>query len=283
MLTVETRTGKVAYEEQGTGTPLLLLHATLGDHEHFDGIVPILAQTFRTIALDWPGFGESLPPNPPQAGTAMFMADVLEDVVARLDLEPAILIGNSVGGYAAARLAIRHPERVRALILVDSGGFTSHTLFGQLFCWLLGHEWISRLIATRFAGSYLKLRTPLIDQIIARIDAGRTIPSRVAVDAALWRSFLHPEHDLRSLASQIVAPTLLIYGRYDPVIRFDRDGRNAQACLPEAQRIVMETGHEPFAEDPEAFLKAIDPFLQSLLSESSERRSHVPSDTTSPA
>lgn len=272
MFTIETRTGPVAYEEQGTGTPLILLHANAGDHFHFDGIMPTLAQSYRTIALDWPGFGASAPPNPPQAGTAMFMANVLEDVVSRLELEPAILIGHSVGGYSAARLAIRHPERVRALILVDSGGFTSPSRF---FCWLLGRELIARQIATRFAKVYLKRRTPLVEQVIARIDAGRAIPSRVAVDAAIWRSFVHPEHDLRSLAQQIVAPTLLIYGRYDPIIRFEQD--QAQSRIAHAQRVILETGHTPFVEDPEAFLQAIGPFLRAL---GADRSSHVPSNTS---
>lgn len=149
---------------------MILLHANAGDHFHFDGIVPTLAQSYRTIVLDWPGFGVSAPPSPPQGGTAMFMADVLEDVVNRLELEPAILIGHSVGGYVAARLAIRRPERVRALILLDSGGFTSPSRF---FSWLLGRELVTRLIATCFAKLYLKRRTPLVEQIIARIDAGR--------------------------------------------------------------------------------------------------------------
>src|SRR6266700_3011597 len=103
MRTVETRAGLVAYEEQGTGTPLLLLHANTGDHRQFEGIVQTLASSYRTIALDWPGFGESAAPNPPQAATAMLMADVLEDVMTHLDLESAILLGHSVGGYAAAR------------------------------------------------------------------------------------------------------------------------------------------------------------------------------------
>ncbi len=270
MHTVATRAGLVAYEEQGTGTPLILLHANAGDHRQFEGIVPTLVQAYRTIALDWPGFGESAAPNPPQAATAMLMANVLEDVVTRLDLEPAILLGHSVGGYAAARLAIRHPERVRALILVDSGGFSPPSRF---FCWLLGHELVARLFATRFAKVYLKRHRPLVEQIIARIDAGRTIPSRAAVDAALWRSFVRPEHDLRSQALQIAAPTLLTYGRYDPIIRFDRD--EAQASILHAQRVILETGHMPFAEDPEAFLQAIDPFLQSL---GADRSSHVPSN-----
>ena len=280
MFTVETRTGLVAYEEQGTGIPLVLLHANPGDHHHFDDIVPTLARSYRTIALDWPGYGQSSPPYPPRSASAMLLADVLEDVVTSLKLESAIFLGNSVGGYAAARLAIRHPEHVRALLLVDSGGFTSNTFSTQLFCRFKGTEFITRRFATRFAQFYLKGRTPLVAQIIARIDEGRALPSRVAVDAAVWRSFLHPDHDLRPIASQIAAPTLLIYGRYDPVIRFDRDGRNAQACLPDAQLLVLETGHEPFAEDPETFLQAIDPFLQSI---SSERSSHVSPNPSSPA
>jgi len=272
MLTIETRAGIVAYEEQGTGAPLLLLHANPGDHSHFAEIVPTLARSYRTIALDWPGYGESTPPDPPRAASAMLMADALEDVVERLNLEPAIIIGNSVGGYAAARLEIRHPERVRALILVDSGGFTSWSPGGRFFSWFKGREFVTRLIAKSLAQSYLKRRTPLVEQIIGRIDEGRRIPAQVAVDAAVWRSFTHPEHDLRALASRITAPTLLIYGRYDPIIRFNQDGQNAQASIPHAQFLVLETGHEPFAEDPETFLQAIEPFLQTI---SEDRKSHV--------
>ncbi len=288
MHSVETRTGSVVYDEQGTGIPLVLLHANPGNYRHFAGIVPTLARSYRTIALDWPGFGASSPPKPPNATSAMLLADVLEDVTAALELEPAIFIGNSVGGYAAARLAIRHPERVRALILVDSGGFTSPTFIGRFLCWLKGSELFTRLFATRFAQLYLKARTPLVQQIIADIDAGRAIPARVAVDAAIWRSFPHPDHDLRTLAAQIAAPTLLVYGRYDPVIRFDQDGRTAQASIPNAQMLVLETGHEPFAEDPEAFLQAIEPFLQSMSRsleqsqpDTSERSTHHASSNTS--
>jgi pimeloyl-ACP methyl ester carboxylesterase len=277
MPTIQTRIGTVAYEEQGTGTPLVLLHANPGDHHHFDDILATLARSYRTIALDWPGYGESTPPDPPQSATAMLMADVLEDVVKTLELEPAIFLGNSMGGYAAARLAIRHPERVRALILVDSGGFTTTTLFSWLFCKIKGSEFITRMFATQWAKLYLKRRTPLVQQIIARVDEGRVMPARVAVDAAVWRSFLHPEHDLRASARQIVAPTLLIYGRYDPAIRFNRDGRNAQTAIPHAQFTVLPTGHEPFAEDSEAFLQTIEPFLQSI---SAQRSVHVTSNSS---
>lgn len=274
MLTIETRVGRVAYEEQGAGLPLVLLPANPGDHHHFDSIVPQLSRSFRTIALDWPGYGDSPAPEPPQSASAMFLADVLEEVVDGLHLESAIFLGNSVGGYAAARLAIRHPERVRALILVDSGGFSPPTLFIRLGCWLKGREFVTRLMATSFAKFYLKRRTPLVNRLIAEIDAGRAIPSRVAVDAAIWRSFTHPDHDLRRAAAQILAPTLLIYGRFDPVIR---DGDNARASIPHAQYVVLETGHEPFAEDPDAFLKALEAFFLSI---PDDRRFHVSSHSS---
>ncbi len=105
MHTLTTRVGRVAYEEQGTGVPLVLLHANPGDHRDYDSILPVLSSQYRTIAVDWPGYGQSPSPQNPRSASAMLMADVLEDIVAELDLEQAIFLGNSVGGYAAARLA----------------------------------------------------------------------------------------------------------------------------------------------------------------------------------
>jgi len=62
----------------------------------------------------------------------------------------------------------------------------------------------------------------------------------------------------------------------DTSVRFTQNGRNAQAAIPHAQFAVLPTGHEPFAEDPEAFLQVIEPFLRSV---EAERNSHVPSNS----
>jgi pimeloyl-ACP methyl ester carboxylesterase len=64
MLTIETRVGQVAYEEYRAGIPLMLLSANPGDRYHFDDIVPRLGRSFRTIALDWPGYGDLPAPEP---------------------------------------------------------------------------------------------------------------------------------------------------------------------------------------------------------------------------
>src|SRR5690349_686675 len=122
MLTLETPLGRIAYEVSGAGRPLLLLSANPGDHRDFAAVLPALARQHRVYAFDWPGYGQS--PAPAQSASAMLFASYLRAAVLALDLRDVVLVGNSVGGYAAARLAIDEPSRVGAIVLVSPGGFT---------------------------------------------------------------------------------------------------------------------------------------------------------------
>src|SRR5246127_350471 len=135
--TVRTRAGEVAYSDVGDGPGVVLLHATLHDRHDFDTIAPSLRRDHRVIAVDWPGHGDSPAPTPNYRPTAASFADVLSDVVAALDLPPAAFIGNSVGGFAAARLAITDPQRVSRLVLVNAGGFISGPV-SNFYCRVLG-------------------------------------------------------------------------------------------------------------------------------------------------
>jgi pimeloyl-ACP methyl ester carboxylesterase len=251
----------LAHTTTGTGRPLLLLHANPGDRRDWDAVVPDLARDHRVIAVDWPGHGDTPAPEPPSSATAMMYADALADFAAALDLRDAVVIGNSVGGYAAVRLALDHPHRVGALVLVDPGGFTPHGWVTRTFCAVKGREWVTRRIAGRFARRYLRRRTDVTRAMIARADAERARPAQVAVDAAIWRSFTHPAHDLRARAAAVTTPTLLVWGRHDPVLRIDRDGAAARAAIPHARFVELDTGHAAYAEDPPAFLAAVRAFL----------------------
>lgn len=266
MQLIDTRHGPVAIQEQGSGAPLLLLHANPGESRDFDPVLPALSQHYRTIALDFPGYGESPAPNSPRSATAMMFAEVVQDVVANMGLPPAVIIGNSVGGYSAARLAIDRPEAVSGLVLVSTGGFTKKNLKTAVFCAVKGSEKVTRRIAGRFARSYLHLRNEHVQAILDRTDEGAKITKRVAVDAAIWRSFTADEHDLRKRASAISCPTLLVFGRHDPVLPAATDGRSAEESIPGARLVVLESGHMPFAEVPEAFLDTVLPFLEEVTS-----------------
>jgi pimeloyl-ACP methyl ester carboxylesterase len=113
MPSVSTRVGDVSYSIQGTSPPIILLHATLHTRHDFDAIIPQFSLHYQTIAVDWPWHGESCHLVNQQPVATLF-ADVLEDIVTALNFPPAVFIGNSVRVFSAARLAITHPEKVRA-------------------------------------------------------------------------------------------------------------------------------------------------------------------------
>lgn len=256
--------GPVAYAQLGQGRPALLLHANPGDHRDFEAIAGELARDHRVIAVDWPGYGQSPPLDPPRSASAPRFAEIAIELADALRLQGALVIGNSVGGFAGAKLALARPEAVGALVLVDSGGFGARHALARAFCAIKGREWVTRSIALRFAQLYLRVRNEHTAAILARTAEGARIPERVAVDAALWRSFGQAEHDLRAHANQIAVPTLIAWGKHDPVLPLKRDGRLAARLIPGAELAEFETGHMPFAEDPLAFLEVLRAFLARL-------------------
>ena len=256
---VETRVGKVACSNAGEGPAVVLLHATLHDRRDFDPIVSSLRRDHRVIALDWPGHGESPAPEPNYRPTAASFADVLTDVVAALDLSSAAFVGNSVGGFAAARLAITDPQRVSRLVLVNSGGFIAGPI-ANLYCRALGTPAVMKRVLPRFVRSYMKATSDSDYAIQERVLARADTRDGVALTAALWRSFATPAYDLRPHVERITAPCLVVWGSKDTAIPM-RFGRSTAAAIPESRLEVLPTGHVPFSSDPDGFLSIAAPFL----------------------
>jgi pimeloyl-ACP methyl ester carboxylesterase len=239
---------------------LVLLHANPGDSEDFDAILPALTPHFRVLALDWPGYGLSPLPAQPEAVDVDFIFRVLQHWLTQLNLSPAFFIGNSLGGYAAARLAVETPERVRGLILVSPGGFTPHTLVTRVFCAVQGSRFA--LAPPRWSGLYLKRRSHIAQAMLQRAAGPQSQKGVRSLNRALWRCFSTPSHDLRELAAHIQVPTLLVFGRADPAIPANSDGMEAVRCMPHADLVILPCGHAAFAELPERFLAHALPFLE---------------------
>ena len=261
MTTIQTRAGRVAYRESGSGPTVLLLHATLHDRHDYDPIVETLARRYRTIALDWPGHGDSDPLDAATGPSAPLFADVLEDVVDGLGLSRAVLIGNSVGGFAAARLAITRPEFVAGLILVNSGGFVSWNPLSRAFCRVMSIPAAWRA-APLFIRSYMKAKTDSDREIVERAIAKARTEDGVRTAIGLWRSFATPEHDLRGRADALSAPTLIVWGKRDfaPLSA----ARNARDVIRGSRLEILDTGHVVFSSDPQGFLAVTEPFLESV-------------------
>ena len=120
---ISTTAGVVWIDECGSGEPLLLLHGHPGDSGDFDAVLPALSERYRVIRVSWPGFGQGPAPLPPESASAMQYAELLVHLVATLDLAGVRVVGHSVGGYAAAWLALCQPDRIKAVVLVAPGGF----------------------------------------------------------------------------------------------------------------------------------------------------------------
>jgi pimeloyl-ACP methyl ester carboxylesterase len=263
MPTIETRAGRVAYSELGSGPTVLLLHATLHDRHDFDPIVETLARRYRTIALDWPGHGDSDSVGPSLGPSAPLFADVLEDVVDGLGLTRFVLIGNSVGGFAAARLAIDRPACVAGLVLVNAGGFIPLSPSTRVFCRVIGTRAFVRLGGPLFVRAYMKAKTDSDREITKRAVTAMRTAEGVRIETGLWRSFATPEHDLRSRAAELTAPTLIVWGKKDVAIPL-RAGRATHDAIPGSRLEILDTGHVVFSSDPDGFLAVVKPFLESV-------------------
>lgn len=264
MPTVNLPCGAVHYAEFGQGVPLILLHANPGDSLDFEAVIPELAQRYRVLALDWPGYGLSAVPDQLGMVSARYFCNVLREFLKAMALPPALFVGNSPGGTAAARLAMESPESVRGLVLVSPGGFTPHNFITRAFCRLQSSRFA--FSPRFFAGCYLKRRTPTVKAMLERAATSQATAARIALNRAVWRSFTEPEHDLRHSAHSIKAPTLLLFGKHDPVIPAKKDGTVAAQSIRGAPLVVMSSGHAPFAEIPEAFLAETLPFLARCMS-----------------
>lgn len=251
---------QLSYRVDGSGPALILLSANPGDSRDFDAVVPQLAQRFQLIRPDWPGHGGSPAPQPPSRAGAGYFLECFSRFMDALGIRRAHLLGNSVGGNVAVRYALQQPQRVASLILVSPGGFTDHNAVSRGFCRLQGQVWFKRLLGDRFTRFYLRARNPWTQAMIGRAGGEQASAAAWQVNAAVWRSFLDPQHDLRQAAAALRVPALVVSGRHDPVIPAHKDGRSAARVIPGARQVVLDSGHAPFAEVPEQFLAAVVPF-----------------------
>jgi len=250
----------LSYRIEGQGPTLILLPANPGESRDFDAVAPRLAQRFRLIRLDWPGYGASPAPQPATLAGAGFFLERFDAFMDALEIASAHLVGNSVGANVAVRYALRKPQRVQSLVLVSPGGFTAHNALTRAFCALQGRVWFKRLLGASFTRYYLRRRNPWTRAMIARAGAEQARRSALEVNAAVWRSFLEPQHDLRTAAGQLRLPTLVVSGKHDPVLPPKTDGRNAVRAIPGARQVVLDSGHAPFAEMPDQFLDVVAEF-----------------------
>ncbi len=254
-----TARGTVFYSDDGAGPPVLLLHATLHDSRDYDPVRAGLVAGRRVLALDWPGHGNS--PAPDEAFSASQLGDLAVEFVEALDLRNLVVVGNSVGGYAACRIALKRPDRVAGVVLVNTGGFTPYTPFTRAFCAAMGRPAVIHRLAPAFSRAYMRPTTKSDRAILSRVAERSRTAAGARTAAALWRSFPEPGHDLRAAAKDITVPVLITWGARDLTAPVGW-GRLVANAIPGARFATLPTGHVVFSSAPEAWLREVVPFIE---------------------
>jgi pimeloyl-ACP methyl ester carboxylesterase len=258
------------YTDQGDpALPLLVLLHGFGDsYTSWDGWVRALRGKFRIICLDFPGHGLSRAPEGYVRGEGL--ADYVDAFAARLSLPTFAVAGNSMGGGAAWQLAVRHPQRLNALILVDAAGFPNDKPPGDI-------PLAFRILKYPIGRAFLRNidNRPLIDQGLKTDVYDKTVITPALVDR--WAEFQRaPGHRaiLMSLSpsafaqasvaalNTITVPTLILHGEEDPLIE-PAAARKFAASIPGAKLVLYpHVGHLPQIEIPERSAADVAAFLQ---------------------
>jgi proline iminopeptidase len=256
------------YEEVGAGPSTLVMHGGLGlDHTSYRGLDP-LATCLRLVYYDHRGNGRSSRPDEAELTMEDWADDgaALARHVARSD--PVVVIGHSFGGFIAQEMAIRHPEAVRALILVTTtpgqlgdGEPPAHegppipNEFAEL---------LRAMPATddELAAGMARLAPAYLHQ--APVEALTSLMAETVFSAAAMRRGFE---ELTSWSAvdrlhEVDAPTLVIAGRHDALTSWPQADRIA-AHMPHAEVVVFEqSGHFPWIEEPDGFFDTIKSWLR---------------------
>ena len=266
--TLEVRGLRLHFLESGrTGAPVLcFLHGGAAHAHWFDKVTPAFADRFHVISLDQRGHGESQWAEPPAYGTQDFTGDLLE-LMDRVGWARMTVIGHSMGGHNAMTFAAWHPERVRALVIIDSRPAIP----------------AERLQFMHARGRRMPRAHPTEE---AAVQAFRLLPRETFAEPAFmahlaragmtrrnggwgWR-FDPATHGNRQpvdawpLLPRITAPTLIVRGGLSPVLTVEMADR-LRASVPHSTLVTIPQAYHHLTLDrPAEFTTTLANFLTSL-------------------
>jgi pimeloyl-ACP methyl ester carboxylesterase len=261
------------YLEAGSGPPLLLLHGHEQSATSWRWVIPVLARTHRVLAMSLPGHGES---SPAVGGYApgRDLAPLVADFLDTLGVGSLHVVGNSVGGAVALRLALADPARVRTLTLVDSAGL------GRDVNPLLALDTLPfigelAIMISRMPGGDVgrtSMSTAMLFAQPSRVPAeffteqhalGRR-PGQLEASTAMARALFNVSGQREVLLDQLptlTMPTLVIWGERDYVLPVSQ----AQAAvdrLPDGRlALFADCGHLPHVECADRFATVLSEWL----------------------
>ncbi|BBZ26077.1 hydrolase [Mycolicibacterium madagascariense] len=264
---------RVAYRDEGSGEVLLLIHGMAGSSDAWRELIPRLAKSYRVVAPDLLGHGQSTKPRGDYSLGAF--AVWLRDLLDELGIAQATIVGHSLGGGVAMQFIYQHPDYCERVILISSGGL------GNDVGWILrllsapGAEFVLPIIAPtpvlkagNKIGSWftsMGMRNPRASEIWRAYSSFSDKPSRDAFLRTL-RSVVDYRGQAVSALNRLHVrselPTLAIWGEDDEIIPVEH-GYAAQHARPGSRLEVLPgVGHFAHVEAPTEVADIIDDFMK---------------------
>ena len=252
MPTIDRDGTKIHYEVHGSGPPLILTHGYSSTSAMWQGQIEALSKRHRLILWDMRGHGQSDYPDDPSAYSEALTVGDIAALLDEVGAAKAIVGGLSLGGYMSLAFYRAHPERVRALLIIDTGpGFKKDDA---------REAWNRRAhdTADRFEQHGL-------DVLKSASRERSSVSHRDASGLARAARGMLTQRDARviELLPEIKVPSLVVVGADDTPFLAASDYMAAK--IPGAQKAVIPAaGHAVNIDQPQAFIDAVVPFLEAL-------------------
>jgi pimeloyl-ACP methyl ester carboxylesterase len=249
---------QVAYRAVGTGPPdLVFVHGWAGSTAYFEESFAALdLEHVRAIGVDLSGHGES-----PMHDAAWSLEGIDDAVLAAADAAGAdrfVAVGYSMGGKFVQHLAVAHPDRVAALVLVSGTPAAAIPLPAEML-----DDWYSR---AGNVDAMKELVAPFLTGPVDEVAYGRFAADAARVPRSALEGTMHVtlETDFAASLASIAVPTLVIAGAHDTLFTPELLRESIVDQIPGARLAVVDCGHEIPLERPREFAALIEAFLAGL-------------------
>ncbi|HIK33218.1 MAG TPA: alpha/beta fold hydrolase [Oscillatoriales cyanobacterium M59_W2019_021] len=261
--------------------PLLLVHGFGASTDHWRKNLEELGNEFQVFAIDLLGFGRSAKPHLQYSGE--LWRDQLHDFIAEVIGQPAILAGNSLGGYASLCVAAQRPQSAAGLILINSAGPFSDSepkpepkptrkFLSRGLRSLFLQDWVAFLVFqnTRRKSVIRKTlekvyvdRTAVTDRLVEEIYRPSCDRGAFRVFASIFRT---PQGEtVDRLLEQLTCPLLMLWGEGDPWINARQRGAKFRQYYPQLTEYYLNAGHCPHDEIPIQVNSLISSWVKSIV------------------
>jgi pimeloyl-ACP methyl ester carboxylesterase len=250
--------GQIHFSSKGKGRTIILLHGFLESKLVWSETFERLSKSFRVLAIDLPGFGQSDCYG--YVHTMEFMAQSVKAVIDLLKLKRIVIVGHSMGGYVALAFAELYPECVRGLALLNSSAYADDLLKKEnrkraITAVKANHNlYVNTTIDSLFAPKnlkYLKSKVKLVKHIAKNT-------SRRGIVAAL--EGMHDRINREIILRFAEFPILIVFAELDLVLPYQSIIEQIKLCQHPHILFSEYDGHMSFLESPETTIKALKKF-----------------------